>query len=58
MDWMKVLKEYGFPTLVAIGLGLLLRQQMADAAKERADHTFILVDQLSSMRHACDPKAP
>ena len=36
MDWMRVLKEYGFPTVVAIGLGLLLKQQMKDAAAERA----------------------
>ena len=58
MDWMRVLKEYGFPTVVAIGLGLLLKQQMKDAATERAEHTVILIDQLSALRHACDPKAP
>ena len=58
MDWMRVLKEYGFPTVVAIGLGLLLKQQMKDAAAERAEHTVILIDQLSALRHACDPKAP
>ena len=58
MDWMRVLKEYGFPTVVAIGLGLLLKQQMDMQRAERAEHTAILIDQMSALRHACDKDAP
>ena len=45
-----VLKEYGFPTLVAAFLGAMLWQSGANAAEERASHTAILVDQLSDLR--------
>ena len=47
---LKVLKEYGFPTLVAAFLGAMLWQSGANAAEERASHTAILVDQLSDLR--------
>jgi hypothetical protein len=47
---LKVLKEYGFPTLVAAFLGALLWQSGVSAADERATHTAILIDQLSDLR--------
>jgi hypothetical protein len=47
---LKVLKEYGFPTLVAAFLGAMLWQSGASAAEERAAHTAVLVDQLSDLR--------
>ena len=47
---LKILKEYGFPTLVAAFLGAMLWQSDANAAEERAAHTAILVDQLSDLR--------
>jgi hypothetical protein len=46
----RVLKEYGFPTLVAAFLGAMLWQSGASAAEERAAHTAILIDQLSDLR--------
>jgi hypothetical protein len=46
----KILKEYGFPTLVAAFLGAMLWQSGANAAEERASHTAILIDQLSDLR--------
>ena len=58
MNWLGLLKEYGFPTVVALGLGLLLKQQMDMQRAERVDHTALLIDQMSALRHACDPRAP
>jgi hypothetical protein len=46
----KVLKDYGFPTLVAAFLGAMLWQSGSNAAEERASHTAILIDQLSDLR--------
>lgn len=47
---LKVLKEYGFPTLVAAFLGAMLWQSGVSATEERASHTAILIDQLSDLR--------
>jgi hypothetical protein len=46
----KILKDYGFPTLVAAFLGAMLWQNGANSAEERASHTAILIDQLSDLR--------
>jgi hypothetical protein len=47
---LKVLKEYGFPTLVAAFLGAMLWQQGSNAAEERAQHAALLIDQISDLR--------
>jgi hypothetical protein len=47
---LKILKEYGFPTLVAAFLGAMLWQSGVNSAEERASHTAILIDQLSDLR--------
>jgi hypothetical protein len=46
----KILKDYGFPTLVAAFLGAMLWQTGANSAEERASHTAVLIDQLSDLR--------
>jgi hypothetical protein len=43
---LKILKEQGLPTLIALGLGYLLWQ----ASEERINHTALLIDQLSDLR--------
>jgi hypothetical protein len=43
---LKILKEQGLPTLIALGLGYLLWQ----ASEERVNHTVLLIDQLSDLR--------
>jgi hypothetical protein len=42
----KVLKDFGLPTLIAVGLGGLLVYTTMQASKERIDHTQILIDQI------------
>lgn len=46
----KILKDYGFPTLVAAFLGALLWQSGVNSAEERAAHTALLIDQISDLR--------
>jgi hypothetical protein len=46
----RILKEYGFPTLVAAFLGAMLWQSGANAAEERAQHAALLIDQISDLR--------
>lgn len=43
---LKILREYGFPTLVAAFLGYLLWQ----AGEERVQMTALLIDQISDLR--------
>jgi hypothetical protein len=58
---LKVLKEYGLPTFFAVGIGAMLawnivagskeRAAIAEqAAKERAEFTAIMVDQITDLR--------
>ena len=47
---LKVLKEYGFSTLVACSLLWYMNEMRKDASEERASHTVILVDQFSDLR--------
>ncbi len=58
MNFAGIFEKYGPLGFAVIVLGALLWKFQADAAKERTDHTYILVEQMSSLRHACDPKAP
>ena len=46
----KILKDYGFPTLVAAFLGAMLWQSGVSAAEERASHTALMIDQISDLR--------
>ena len=63
---LKLLKDYGLPTLIAVGLWYTLDSELKrnaaaleagrkEAAEERASHTVILIDQLSALRLACKP---
>lgn len=47
---LKVLDKYGLPTLIALGLGALLWQQMQAATEERAEHTVVLLDRLYDLQ--------
>jgi hypothetical protein len=47
---LKILDRYGLPTLAAAFLGAMLWQQGASAAEERAQHTVLLIDQISDLR--------
>lgn len=58
MDIRGVLEKHGPLAVAVLVLAYILMQFQRDARQERADHTFILVEQMSALRHACDPKAP
>jgi hypothetical protein len=47
---LKILEKFGLPTLVAVGLGGLLVYQTMGASEERAQHTVLLIDQISDLR--------
>jgi hypothetical protein len=47
---LKILREFGLPTLLAVGLGALLAYTMQQSAEERASHTALLIDQISDLR--------
>lgn len=47
---LKVLREFGLPTLVAVALGGLLVWTTMQASEERTSHTALLIDQVSDLR--------
>lgn len=52
------IKTVGVPSAIALGLAWMLHEQQVQAAEERAGHSAMLLNEMSAMRHACDPKAP
>lgn len=51
-------KTVGVPAALACALAGLLYMELKNAEAERVSHTAILIDQMSALRHACDPRAP
>ena len=58
MDFSAILKQHGPLGLSVVILSALLWQGQRIAEEERATHTALLIDQMSALRHACDPRAP
>jgi len=48
-----LMEKYGFPTIIALALAYMMDQQRRESAKERTEHTVILVDQMYELRLAC-----
>lgn len=58
MNIVALFDKYGPLGMAVIVLAFLLYMDRQDASKERAEHTVLLIEQMSALRHACDPKAP
>lgn len=50
----KILKDFGFPVLIALILGYIVIQQQREASAERVDHTTIMIDQIADLRDKLD----
>jgi len=50
----KVLREFGFPVLIALGLLYMLNQQQKEASKDRTFNATILIDQIADLRDKID----
>jgi hypothetical protein len=58
MNFSAILKQHGPLGLAVVVLAALLWQGQKIAQEERVTHTALLIDQMSALRHSCDPKAP
>jgi hypothetical protein len=45
-----IMERYGFPTLVACALLWYMNEMRKESVEERAQHTVVLIDQLSDLR--------
>lgn len=50
----RLLKDFGFPVVIALGLLYMLNQQQKEASAERVDHTTIMIDQVADLREKID----
>ena len=50
----KALKDFGFPVVIALALLYFMNEQRKEAVEERAQHTAVLIDQLSDLREKVD----
>lgn len=50
MDWKGTLEKHGLATVIALALMMLIWQMNQQAARERVDHTALLIDQISDLR--------